>query len=120
MKMTTVKICQLRSDVPNYGDLYTNNLAYLQRIINFEDVRNIKDFYKVVYKFEDNFENMSIEDIQDTISNRFTLKELPDDFQGHRLNISDLIIIDNTIYFKDSYGLQEVGTDDSNYLDIGR
>lgn len=103
---TKVKIYQIRRDLSNFGDLYTNNLAYLQRIIDFR--HDLNQYYREMYDFEDNFEGMTKDEILDTIDNRFRFN-LPDDFKGPALQISDIIGLDDELWFKDSYGYIQVG-----------
>ena len=45
--------------------------------------------------------------ILDRLFDQFNLR-IPEDFKGHSLSVSDVVIMDNEIYFCDPYGWVEV------------
>lgn len=102
---TTISLYQVRRDLDNYGDLYNNNLAYVQRFINFK--KDLNKYYEKTYEFTQNTDGIGIDELLDNIYNMFTMN-LPDDFRGRRMDISDVVIIDDKLFFRDSYGFQEI------------
>lgn len=67
---------------------------------------NIED-YKEVYSSELQTTIKDKELILDKIFEQFNLNH-PEDFKGHSLSVSDVVILDNEIYFCDSIGWKKV------------
>lgn len=98
-----VKLYQLRRDLDNFGDLFHSEYSELKKIIDFK--RNLKNFYELKYELDIN--NNNKDTILDDISIMFST-QIPADFNGHRLAVSDVIIIDDTMLIKDTYGFQDI------------
>ena len=63
--------------------------------------------YKEVYAGELQTTIESKDDILEQIFQKFNLNH-PEDFHGHSLSVSDVVILDNEIYFCDSFGWKKV------------
>lgn len=63
--------------------------------------------YKEVYTSELQTTLTKKEAILEEIFRKFNLNH-PEDFQGHSLSVSDVVILDNEIYFCDSLGWKKV------------
>lgn len=76
-------------------------------LIKFNDGFNFKD-YKQVYEGETNldekFDNITI---LDNLFNKFNLNH-PEDFRGHSLSVSDVITLDEKMYYCDNLGWKEI------------
>lgn len=67
---------------------------------------NITD-YKEVYSSELQTTIENKDELLEQIFEKFNLNH-PEDFHGHSLSVSDVVIIDNEIYFCDSFGWKKV------------
>lgn len=100
-----ISIYQLRRDLDNYGDLYCNTLAYIQKRINLK--RELNSYYQKIYEYTMETKNKNTDAILDIIYKTFTTN-IPDDYRGRRLDISDIVFIDDDMFFRDSYGFQYI------------
>lgn len=66
------------------------------------DIRDYKEVYA-----GDHQTDKSTEVALDEIFEQFNLRH-PEDFRGHSLSVSDVVIMDNEIYFCDSFGWVKV------------
>lgn len=95
----------------NYKILQLNkeNRDYLFR--PYEEVENDFDLnrYNMVYEGQIDTLETKVDtiDILDHLYRRFnTIK--PTDFKGHSLSVSDIVVIDGTYYYCDSFGWQKL------------
>lgn len=63
--------------------------------------------YKEVYSSELQTTIENKNELLEQIFEKFNLNH-PEDFHGHSLSVSDVVIIDNEIYFCDSFGWKKV------------
>ena len=99
-----VQIYQMRRDLDNYGDLFNSDYYTLSKTIDFK--KNLKDFYELKYELDVD-DDKSKDNILNDIGIMFSTN-LPDDFSGHRLTMSDVIIIDDDMVIRDTYGFQDI------------
>jgi len=76
-------------------------------LIKYDDGFNFND-YKQVYEGEiastEKFDNITI---LDNLFTKFNIK-YPEDFRGHSLSVSDVIILDEKMYYCDNLGWKEI------------
>jgi hypothetical protein len=101
---TNIKIYQLKRSLDNYGDLYRTSFDHLKRYIDFN--KDIGNYYNMVYEYNINGNN-SNDEILDSIYTKFRFN-VPDDFNGNRIEVSDLIKINDSILVYDTYGFREI------------
>lgn len=105
---TNIKIYQLKRSLDNYGDLYRTSFDHLKRYIDFN--KDIGNYYNMVYEYNINVNNSNEsnkDEILDSIYNKFRFN-IPDDFNGNRIEVSDLIKINDSILIYDTYGFREI------------
>ena len=73
-------------------------------LIKYDGGFNFKDYKKVYDEMEEGEDNI---DILDKLFEKFNLAH-PDDFHGHSLSVSDVIILDDKMYYCDSIGWKEI------------
>ena len=70
--------------------------------------KDLKSYYEKKYEFEEDFGTHTNEEILEMMFYKFNM-ERPEDFKGHSLSTSDIIILnDDAMWFCDSYGWQEL------------
>ena len=92
-----------------------NNANENARNIMFSSMRIIKrmnlplsiDIYKKVYEGEIESEGKSINSVLEDIYNIFNVRR-PEDFKGHSLSTSDVVLLNGRYYFCDSFGWVKV------------
>ena len=98
------KIYQLDSRKPSVHGKMFSRWDWLEKYeggFNFDD-------YKVVYEGETNLDE-KLDDIT-ILENLFTKFNLnhPDDFRGHSLSVSDVVVLDDKMYYCDDFGWKEI------------
>jgi len=73
-------------------------------LIKYDGGFNFQDYKKVYEGEEEGEDNI---DILDKLFEKFNLAH-PDDFRGHSLSVSDVIILDDKMYYCDSIGWKEI------------
>jgi hypothetical protein len=100
--MKNIEIYQIKSDIDE--NIYRKISFMRYDMVNdVIDLHKFRDYYKKVYEFTQDFESTSDQIILDEIFAKFNI-DRPDDFKGHSLSISDIVIIDDKAYFCDSWG----------------
>ena len=61
------------------------------------------NYYTQIYEYEDTFETNKEEHILEEIFTKFNISR-PNDFKGHSLSVSDVIGLDDQLYFCDDIG----------------
>jgi len=76
-------------------------------LIKYDGGFNFQD-YKLVYESETNLDE-KFDDITilDNLFNKFNLNH-PEDFYGHSLSVSDVVVLDDKMYFCDDFGWKEI------------
>jgi hypothetical protein len=76
-------------------------------LIKYEGGFNFQD-YKQVYEGETNLdEKLDNTTILENLFNKFNLNH-PEDFHGHSLSVSDVVILGDKMYYCDSFGWKEI------------
>lgn len=102
---TTIKIYQLNDEKNE-----TRNYKYMDYDFLKENNLTLNlDLYNEVYEFEvEDVKSLgSMTEVCDRIYTRFNLNH-PEDFKGHSLSTSDIIMIGERYFYCDSYGWVEV------------
>ena len=73
-------------------------------LIKYDGGFNFQDYKKVYEGEEEGEDNINI---LDKLFEKFNLAH-PDDFRGHSLSVSDVIILDDKMYYCDSIGWKEI------------
>ena len=74
------------------------------RISKLIDLKNdFSKYYIKKYEYEDTFTTNKEEVILDKIFTKFNCAR-PDDFKGHSLSVSDIVGLDDHLYFCDGFG----------------
>lgn len=64
--------------------------------------------YDKVYESEiDDSQMLGVDSVLDYLYEKFNIAH-PSDFRGHSLSVSDVIVLDGTAYYVDSYGFEEI------------
>ena len=70
-----------------------------------------KQYYKKIYDYDID-SNDSNTNILEEVFRKFNRydgnTDFPDDFKGHSLSVSDIVVLDDNIYFCDIFGWQEL------------
>ena len=66
--------------------------------------------YKKVYEGE--IESLSILTALDDLFRQFNLNH-PEDFHGHSMSVSDVVVLDDRMYYCDNYGWVDVKTEET-------
>lgn len=76
-------------------------------LIKYDGGFNFQD-YKQVYEGETNLDE-KFDDITilDNLFTKFNLNH-PEDFHGHSLSVSDVIVLDDKMYYCDDFGWKEI------------
>jgi hypothetical protein len=69
-----------------------------------------KNCYKKVYEGE--IESLSILTALDDLFRQFNLNH-PEDFHGHSMSVSDVVVLDDRMYYCDNYGWVDVKTEET-------
>ena len=92
----------------NDYDLKENGLAYAKTKINFNNPSDIRKYYKNVYSYKtdefDKFANQEHLLIGYIIKKFNTQSDWPDDYNYGYIKISDLLQIDDKLYYVDTTG----------------
>ena len=104
---TKVEIYQVRNDIDERHDISFMNYSYVTRVIpNLK--RDLKNYYKKVYEYEEDFKNRTDEEILESIYVKFNTAR-PSDFRAHSMSTSDIVILDDSrMWYCDSFGWQEM------------
>ena len=104
--MTTKKfeIYQVKRDLPKDLDIRFIDYEIASRVVG-DFNRNLSKFYNKIYECYMDFENDNIYRILEDIYAVFNI-DIPDDFTGHSLSKSDIVKIDDKLYYCDSVGWQ--------------
>lgn len=101
-----VEIYQVRDDLDEQHDIMFLNYEHVKlRVQNLK--KNFKDYYKKTYEYNETFEQINTSRILESIYERFNI-DRPDDFRGHSLSVSDIVILDDEMYFCDSIGFTKI------------
>ncbi len=73
-------------------------------LIKYDGRFNFNDYKKVYEAEEEGEDNI---DILDKLFEKFNLAH-PDDFHGHSLSVSDVVILEDKMYYCDSIGWKEI------------
>ena len=73
-------------------------------LIKYDGGFNFQDYKKVYEGEEEGEDNINI---LDKLFEKFNLAH-PNDFRGHSLSVSDVIILDDKMYYCDSIGWKEI------------
>lgn len=95
----------------NYNS-YENTLEHAQSLMNFEDERSVNKYYKPVYTYEtnefDKYTNVDHMLIAYILKKFNTQSEWPDNYNYSTIKLSDLIQIDDKLYYIDGNGFHLV------------
>lgn len=99
------KILQLDTENPNV--ISDHRLFESWNLLNKTCGFN-KHCYKKVYEGE--IESLSILDALDDLFRKFNLNH-PDDFHGHSMSVSDVVVLDGRMYYCDCFGWVDIETE---------
>ena len=83
--------------------------------VSWKELNNTCGFSKLCYKkvYEGEIESpLSILDALDGLFRKFNLHH-PNDFHGHSLSVSDVVILDGRMYYCDNDGWVDIETDEA-------
>ena len=105
--VTKVEIYQVCNDIEERHDISFMNYGYVSKVVpNLK--KDLKSYYEKKYEFEEDFGTHTNEEILEMMFYKFNM-ERPEDFKGHSLSTSDIIILnDDAMWFCDSYVWQEL------------
>lgn len=96
-----VEIWQCKKD----SEIIYMNYEFANRTAN---LRNYMKYYNKIYEYEeDRYSSTPERIILELISQRFK-RNVPADFKGHGITVSDLIMLDDKIFFVDTFGFQPI------------
>ena len=109
--MITIKIFQVRRDIDE-----EEQIKVVFRDYDFVNERNPdilrRDFHKYyteVYEYdEEDAQNTNI--LLNELYRKFQhdSEDCPDDFNGHSLSVSDVVFVDDTMYYCDNIGFEQI------------
>lgn len=73
----------------------------LQTVKDFK--RNLNDFYKKVYEYEGIFDDSNPINVLEQIYAEFNTS-YPENFRGHALSVSDIVKLDDDLFYCDEIG----------------
>lgn len=98
MKITIYQMTDSNDEIHN---LMFMDYKYISKRINI--VSDFKKYYTKKYEYEDTFTTNKEEVILDEVFTKFNLNR-PNDFKGHSLSVSDVVSLDDKLYFCDGFG----------------
>lgn len=112
-----VKIYQVRDDINDRGDLsflgYRRSCEIIKRNEGLSDNDEfrfkdyLKSYYKMVYEYDEET-NIPDEELLELIIfpkfNRGSGMKVPADFKGHSLSVSDIVEIEDKLYYCEDIG----------------
>ena len=101
-----VEIYQAKRDDNTGIDILFNNFDTVLKQVKDLD-KSYKKYYDKKYEYNKDYKNNSDYDILEEVFYTFNATR-PEDFTGHSLSVSDIVVIDGTPYFCDSFGWQKL------------
>ena len=102
-----VKIYQINDNEERHNIIFMG-YNHVKNIIG--DIKqNLQKFYKMVYEYDES-EIDNDDDVYVSLEKLFFMfnNNHPKDFKGHSLSVSDIIEINNELYFCDSFGWEKI------------
>ena len=94
-------------DLPNEINFIFRRFDLATELIK-DFVQTWRQYYNFIYEYDyDGDKNKADYIILDDVFTRFNLNH-PDDFRGHSLSVSDIVLLDDKVYYCDPYGWQLV------------
>lgn len=104
MKKTDFEIYQIK-DGDEYRDIRFESFQYLMEQGVNPKFKNYNKVYEAEYSALDIDSSNSISDRLEAVFDKFN-NDRPEDFRGHSMSVSDVIVMDNKAYYADSFGFQ--------------
>lgn len=102
-----IEIYQIRDDINDKRDLSFMNYASITKLIG-NIKRQLTNYYTKIYELEyESKDSVTDDTILSELFYKFNM-ERPEDFRGHSMSVSDIVAIDDKLYFCDSYGWQDI------------
>ena len=92
----------LQLDLGNHSKMF-EPWDILNKCCGGFDIQDYHEVYAGAHQTDTEDKNL----ILDELFQKFNLNH-PEDFHGHSMSVSDVVIIDNEIYFCDSFGWKKV------------
>lgn len=101
--MRHIEIWQAKRDIDE--DFSFMSYDYTSKKIN---LKQYQKYYNKVYEYDsEEYETLGDSIILNKLFEIFNINR-PDDFKGHSMSVSDIIKIDDSIYYCDSFGFKEL------------
>jgi len=101
-----VEIFQVKKDIDEVHDIIFMDYQFVTKLVP-DFINTFKNYYNKVYEYNENT-NLKDEDFLEEVFKKFNINR-PDNFKGHSLSVSDIIILDNDrIWYCDSFGFKEM------------
>ena len=98
----TVEIYQARTNINESRDILF--MDYKDVIKKFSNLKNTyTKYYEKKYEYSEDYMDLTDREILGIIFEKFNL-DCPDDFIGRSLSVSDIVTLNDKLYFCDSYG----------------
>lgn len=104
--MKTIKIYQTKHDLDDKIDISFMGYEFAKRKIPDLD-RTFEKYYNLVYETVMEYNNLPDMTILEDLFRIFNI-ERPDDYKGRSMSTSDIVILDDKVYYCDSFGFTKL------------